>query len=189
MKNLRVLELPVLCGSCSRLGLSSERHKNLHTFKCGAGKWMKKDLLVLSPTVRDLHLYNITEMEEVEGIYKCLSLLKDSLHTFSCRFFAAVGQLLPPNLVSLCLRDSGIREGVNLMEVQTFQTQGQAMDRLKVITIIDCRNLKRLPERLRSITTLKELKIKVMPLEFCKRWAIKEMKMGFWRLVLFSKFK
>ncbi|KAL8162167.1 hypothetical protein V2J09_013656 [Rumex salicifolius] len=250
MKNLRVLELvpndelPNRYLKSSRLGLSSERHKNLHSFKCGAGKWMKKDLPMLSPTVRDLELSNIKKMEEMEEIYKCLSLLKGSLHTFTCRFFAEAaavfnpeklrdceslcnlrldGQLanngsfqFPPNLVSLCLFYSQIREGVNLMEVlgqlsklkflrlgcstylgtqlscagtafpqlqelkfirmfnlEEWRVEGQAMGRLKVITISRCWNLKRLPERLGSITTLKELQIKDMPLEFCKRLGYK----------------
>ncbi|KAL8162169.1 hypothetical protein V2J09_013658 [Rumex salicifolius] len=244
MKNLRVLELPMYMksGSCSRLGLSSERHKNLHTFKCGADKWMKKELPVLSPTVRDLTLSNITEIEEVEAIYQCPSFLKGSLHTFTCHIeeeeVEAVvfdleklrdceslcnlhleGRLannrsfqFPPNLLSLCLGYSRIREGVNLMEVlgqlsklkflqlecncylgtqlscagtafpqlqelkfirvfnlEEWRVEGQAMDRLKVITISHCWNLKRLPERLRSITTLKELQIKYMSPEFWKR--------------------
>ncbi|KAL8162181.1 hypothetical protein V2J09_013670 [Rumex salicifolius] len=246
MKNLRVLELvpsdqlPMYLMS-SRLGLSSEQHKNLHTFKCSAGKWMKKDLPVLSPTVRDLQLYNISEIEEVEAIYQCLSFLKGSLHTFTCHIdldeeavvfdleklrdceslcnLYLAGQLannrsfqFPPNLVSLRLSDSGIREGVNLMEVlgqlsklkflklgcyaylgtqlccagtafpqlqelkfidmfelEEWRVEGQAMDRIEVITISNCEKLKRLPQRLRSITTLKELHIEDMPLEFYKR--------------------
>ncbi|KAL8152294.1 hypothetical protein V2J09_010054 [Rumex salicifolius] len=246
MKNLRVLELgprdlsPMYLKS-SRLGLSSERHKNLHTFKCGAGKWMKKDLPVLSPTVRDLQLYNIEEIEEVEAIYQCPSFLKGSLHTFTCHMDSdeeAVvfdleklrdceslcnlylhGELVnnrsfqfPPNLVSLRLCDSGIREGVNLMEVlgklsklkflhlecfaylgtqlscagtafpqlrelkftemfelEEWRVEGQAMDRLESITICDCGKLKRLPKCLGCITTLKELQIKEMPVEFYMR--------------------
>ncbi|KAL8162166.1 hypothetical protein V2J09_013655, partial [Rumex salicifolius] len=232
MKNLRVLELPTHLKS-SRLGLSSERHKNLHSFKCGAGKWMKKDLPVLSPTVRDLHLYIITEIEEVEAIYQCpsfihshgeaiivvfdLEKLRDCESLCNLRLY---GQLaynrsfqFPPNLLNLYLF---YREGVNLMEVlgqlsklkflqlgpnaylgtqlscagttfpqlqelkfismfnlEEWRVEGQAMDRLKVITISNCMNLKRLPERLRSITTLKELQIEHMPPEFCKRLGYK----------------
>ncbi|KAL8162148.1 hypothetical protein V2J09_013637 [Rumex salicifolius] len=90
-----------------------------------------------------------------------------------------------------------IREGVNLMEVlgqlsklkflhlghkvylgTQLSFAGTAFPQLQELEFRKMFNLEewiRLPERLRSITTLKELQIRIMPLEFCKR--LKEMKM------------
>ncbi|KAL8162135.1 LOW QUALITY PROTEIN: hypothetical protein V2J09_013624 [Rumex salicifolius] len=90
MKNLRLLELPIklergICRRKSRLGLGRERHKNLHTSRCGAGTWMTKDLPTLSSTLLSLEIYDITEIEEMEALYHCLCFLKGSVHKLTIR--------------------------------------------------------------------------------------------------------
>ncbi|KAL8162137.1 hypothetical protein V2J09_013626 [Rumex salicifolius] len=51
----------------------------------GASEWMVKDLPSLSPTVIHLQINNIREVEEMEAIYGCLGILKESLLTFTCK--------------------------------------------------------------------------------------------------------